>query len=179
MTEVERRDPEVPEAPASAEPRGRRRIDWGLMAACFVIACGLVAIVWGVTSAYTGMDGIDRPDAIEDLSPVEGAQQVQRQEQIVVDLRFGYEAALVVNGVELETARIGEFGGDVAPGEQIAVPPTAVFDPGNARIEFRPSDDAVITSFPEGRNQVQVIYWKSSEGREDGALSYRWTFDVV
>ncbi|WP_420450956.1 hypothetical protein [Ilumatobacter sp.] len=159
--------------------RDRRRLDWGLLVPSLVIACGLVAIAWAVTSAITGMDGIDRPDAIEDIAPVERAQQVQQQEQVIVDLEFGYEAALVVNGVELETTRIGEFDGDVAPGEQIAVPPTAVFDPGNSRIEFRPSDDAVIQSFPQGRNSVQVIFWRVADGRDDGARSYRWSFDVV
>lgn len=157
----------------------RRRIDWGLLIACFVIACGLFAIIWGVTSAITGTDGIDRPDAIEDLSPVENAQQVVQQEQVVVDLQFGYEAVLVIDGIELETARIGEFDGDLAPGQQVAIPPTAVFDPGNSRIEFRPSDDAEIQSFDEGRHTVQVIYWKVEDGRDDGALSYRWSFDVV
>lgn len=71
-------------------PQRRRRPDWGLLAACLVIAGGLFAIAWGVGSAITGTDGIDRPDAIEDLAPVENAQQVFQQEQIMVDLQFGY-----------------------------------------------------------------------------------------
>lgn len=169
-------DGESPEPDATT---GRRRIDWGLLAACFVIACALVAIAWGVTSANTGSDGIDRPDAIEDLSPVENAQQAFQQEQVMVDLQFGYEAALILDGIELEIARIGEF--SVSPGDagqQISIPPTAVFDPGNSIITFRPSDDAAITSFSEGRHQAQVIYWKIEEGRAN-ASSYRWSFEVV
>lgn len=159
----------------------RRGLDWGLVAACLVIAAGLVAIAWGVGSAITGSDGIDRPDAIEDLSPVENAQQVFQQEQIMVDLPFGYDAVLVVDGIELPTARLGEFAGDLSPdnaGVQVSAPPTAVFDPGNSIITFRPSDDALIQSYSEGRHSVQVIYWKIDEGREN-ARSYRWSFDVV
>ncbi len=159
----------------------RRRIDWGLFVACLVIAGGLVAIAWGVGSAITGSDGIDRPDAIEDLAPVENAQQAFQQEQIMVDLQFGYEAQLIVDGIELPTARIGEFTGDLSPenaGTQVSAPPTAVFDPGNSIITFRPSDDALIQSYSEGRHSVQVIFWKTEEGREN-ARSYRWSFDVV
>ncbi len=174
--------PVVPEngAEVNAGPK-RRKLDWGLIAACLVIAGGLVAIGWGVSSAITGSDGIDRPDAIEDLAPVENAQQAFQQEQIMVDLQFGYDAVLVVDGIELPTERIGQFSGDLSPanaGAQVSAPPTAVFDPGNSIITFRPSDKALIESYSEGRHAVQVIFWKTDEGREN-ARSYRWSFDVV
>ncbi|MFK8023734.1 MAG: hypothetical protein AB8G26_07200 [Ilumatobacter sp.] len=159
--------------------RLRPPVDKGLLAACFVIACGLFAIIWGVGSAITGDEGIDRPDAIENLSPVENAQQVFQQQQVRVDLQAGFEAVLVIDGIELETTSIGQV--VVNPendGQQLSIPPTAVFDPGNNVITFRPSDDAVITSFSEGRHNVQVIFWMIEEGRES-ARSYRWSFDVV
>ena len=167
--------------PDTAQVQGRRKLDWGLVAACFVIASGLVAIAWGVGSAITGSDGIDRPDAIENLAPVENAQQTFQQEQILVDLQFGYEAVLVVDGIELPTERLGEFTGDLSPdnaGVQVSAPPTAVFDPGNSIITFRPSEGAPIESYTEGRHSVRLIYWKTDEGREN-ARSYRWSFDVV
>ena len=160
---------------------GRRRPDKGLLAACFVIAAGLALIIWGMASAITGSDGIDRPDEIENLSPVENALQVFQQEQVLVDLEFGYEAVLIIDGIELPTERIGEFGGDLSPenaGEQISTPPTAVFDPGNAVISFRPTDGAPIELFEEGRHEAQVIFWKADEGRES-ARSYRWSFEVI
>ena len=172
----------VPEAEPEESPRRRRRhLDKGLMTACFVIASGIALIVWGVTSALTGTDGVDRPAAIEDLSPVENALQAFQQEQIVVDLQFGYDAVLVVDGIELPTERIGEFSGDLTPdvaGRQVSTPPTAVFDPGNAIITFRPTDGALIESFDAGLHRAQVIYWKPQEGREN-AKSYRWSFEVV
>ncbi len=132
---------EVGDVPARAK---RRRPDRGLLVACFVIASGVALIAWGMTSAITGNDGVDRPDPIEELSPVENAQQVFQQEQVVVDLQFGYEAVLVIDGIELPTERIGEFSGDLTPetaGQQVSTPPTAVFDPGNSVISFRPTDE--------------------------------------
>lgn len=175
-------DSEVAQVDEEAPAPARRRVDWSLVIPCMVIACAIVAIVWGVSAAVTGSDGIDRPDEIEGLSPVENAQQVFQQEQIVVDFEFGYTAVLIVDGIELPVANIGEFVGDLSPdnaGAQIETPPTAVFDPGNARIEFRPTEGALIESFEEGLHEVQVIYWKIDEDRATTAQSYRWRFNVV
>jgi hypothetical protein len=158
----------------------RKRVDKGLLAACFVIAAGLALIAWGVGSALTGTDGIDRPDEIEEISPVENAIQVLQQGNIMVDLEFGYEAVLVIDGIELETSRLGEVRDDIEPGQQQTTDPTtAVFDPGNARISFQPSEGAPIEEFTEGRHNAQVIYWRIEDGRENGARSYRWSFDVI
>ena len=159
--------------------RPRRRVDRGLLVACFVIAAGLALIIWGMTSALTGSDGVDRPDVIEEISPVENAIQVLQQGNVMVDLEFGYEAVLVVDGIELDTSRLGEVRDDVEPGQQQTTDPsTAVFDPGNARISFQPTEGAPIEQFTEGRHTAQVIYWKIEEGREN-AMSYRWSFDVI
>lgn len=164
--------------PTDPEPPRRRRVDRGLLLASLVIAAGLALIIWGMASAVTGNDGVDRPDEIESLSPVENALQVLQQERVVVDFEFGYEAELIIDGVTIPTNRIGEFGGEVEPGEQLAIPPTAVFDPGNSRIEFQPSEDGPIESWTEGRHQVRVVYWPIEEGR-DSARSYVWSFDVI
>lgn len=162
------------------QPAPRKRIDKGLMAACLVIAGGMALIAWGLSSALTGTEGVDRPPEIEEISPVENAIQVLQQGNVMVDLQFGYEAVLVIDGVELETSRLGEVQEDIEPGQQQTTDPTtAVFDPGNARISFRPSPGAPIEEFSEGRHNAQVIYWLIEEGREDGARSYRWSFDVI
>lgn len=166
-----------PAAPASAAPR--RKIDKGLLVACFVIAAGLTLIIWGLWTAQTGDEGVDRPEVIENLNPVENAIQVLQQETIVVDFEFGYEAELILDGILIETTRIGELDlSNVEPGQQIETPPTAVFDPGNARLEFRPSDGAQIEELTEGRHTATVIYWPIDEGRES-ARSYTWSFDVI
>lgn len=159
----------------SAAPR-RRRPDRGLLTASFVIAAGLTLIVWGFFTAITGDEGIERPLAIESVSPVENAVQVLQQERVAVDLEFGYEAVLILDGIELETTNIGEL--EAQPGEQIALPPTAIFDPGNAVISFIPNDNAAITELTQGRHTARVVYWRLDEGREN-AKSYNWSFVVV
>jgi len=162
--------------------RPRRRLDRGLLIASLAIAAGLLLIIFGLTSALTGDDGIDRPEAIESIQPVENAIQVLQQERVVVDLEPGYEARLVIDGIELPTTVIGQSDVDPfeqpAPGEQVDLPTTAVFDPGNSVISFQPVEGAPIESFTEGRHEVQVIFWKIEDGPEQ-ALSYRWEFNVI
>jgi hypothetical protein len=168
---------------AGAMPdRPKRRIDRGLLLASLAIAIGVVLVIFALTSARTGDDGIDRPDAIESVQPVENAVQVLQQERVVVDLEPGYEARLVIDGIELPTTVIGESDVDPfeqpAPGEQIDLPTTAVFDPGNNVISFQPVDGALIESFGEGLHEAQVVFWKIEDGPEQ-ALSYRWEFTVI
>ena len=162
--------------------RPKRRVDRGLLIASLVIAVGLVLVVFALTTALTGNDGIDRPEAIESIQPVENAVQVLQQERVVVDLLPGYEARLVIDGIELPTTVIGQSDVDPfeqpAPGQQVDLPTTAVFDPGNAVISFQPVEGALIESFTEGIHEVRVIYWRIEDGPEQ-ALSYRWEFNVV
>lgn len=165
-----------------SEPGRRRRIDRGLLAASFVIACGIVLVVWGVAVAVTGDDGIDRPEEIETVQPVENAIQVLQQERIVVDLEAGYEARLVLDGVELPTSTIGQTDVDpaltVEPGQQVDLPTTAVYDPGNAVISFQPVEGALVESLEQGPHEVTVVYWRTEDGPET-ARSYTWQFEVV
>jgi hypothetical protein len=174
--------PEQLQPSNATSKRSRRRIDRGLLVASLVIACGVMLVAFGLTTALTGNDGIDRPDAIESIQPVENAVQVLQQERVVVDLQAGYEARLVIDGIELPTAVIGQAdvdpGQQPEPGQQVDLPTTAVFDPGNAVISFQPVDGALIESFGEGLHEVQVIFWRIEDGPEQ-ARSYRWEFNVI
>lgn len=162
--------------------RSKRRLDRGLLIASLVIACGLALVIFGLTTALTGDDGIDRPEAIESVQPVENAVQVLQQERVIVNLQSGYEARLVIDGIELPTTTIGQSDVDPSvqaqPGQQADVPTTAVFDPGNAVISFQPVEGALIETFTQGLHEVQVIFWRIEDGPEQ-ALSYRWEFNVV
>jgi hypothetical protein len=166
----------------AAPLRPKRKFDRGLFVASLVIAGGLVLIIFGFTSAITGNDGIDRPEAIESVQPVENAVQVLQQDQIVVDLLPGHEARLVIDGVELPTTVIGQSDVDpdvqAQPGQQIDLPTTAVFDPGNAVISFQPVEGALIETLTEGTHEATVYFWKIEEG-PDQASSYSWTFEVI
>jgi hypothetical protein len=169
-------------AAGSSTNRPKRRLDRGLLIASLAIAFGVILVIFAITTARTGNDGIDRPDAIESVQPVENAVQVLQQERVVVDLQPGYEARLVIDGIELPTTVIGESDVDPfeqpTPGEQIDLPTTAVFDPGNNVISFQPVEGALIESFTEGLHEAQVIFWKIEDGPEQ-ALSYRWEFTVI
>jgi hypothetical protein len=175
--------PDAPDGAAeTAAPARRRRVDRGVLAASFAIACGVVLIVWGFTTALTGDDGVDRPEAIESVQPVENAAQVLQQERIVVDLLPGYEGRLVVNGVELPTTVIGQSlvdpSTEAQPGQQIELPTTAVFDPGNNVLSFQPVQGAPIERLEEGTGEATVIFWKIEDGPE-AARSYTWNFEVI
>jgi hypothetical protein len=169
-------------AAAAEVPAGRRRFDRGLFLASLVIACGIVLIIWGVSTAMTGDDGVDRPDTVESLQPVENAVQVLQQERVVVDLAPGYEARLEIDGVVLPTTIIGQADVDpsaqAAPGQQVDLPTTAVFDPGSNVISFQPVEGALIESFEPGLHEARVVFWKIEDGPEK-ALSYRWKFEVI
>lgn len=169
-------------ADGSAPAGRRRRIDRGLLVASFVIACGIALIVYGFVVAVTGDEGIDRPDAIESVQPVENAIQVLQQERIVVDLQAGYEARLILDGIELPTTVIGQSDVDPSeaaePGQQVDLPPTAVFDPGNAVISFQPVEGAPVESLEEGVHEVTVVFWRTIDGPER-ARSYSWSFEVI
>lgn len=168
----------------AATPAGRRRrtFDRGLFVASLVIAAGIALIVWGFASALTGDDGIDRPEAIESLQPVENAIQVLQQERVVVDLQPGYEARLEIDGVALPTSTIGQSDVDPAtqppPGQQAELPTTAVFDPGSNVISFQPVEGALIETFEPGLHEARVIFWTIEDG-PDQARSYRWSFEVI
>ncbi len=180
--DVDERPDAQPGPAETTTGRTRKRIDRGLLMASLVIAFGLVLVIFGLTTALTGNDGIDRPEAIESVQPVENAVQVLQQERVIVDLQPGYEARLVIDGIELPTTIIGQSDVDPFeqpdPGQQVDLPTTAVFDPGNAVISFQPVEGALIESFTEGLHEVRVIYWRIEDGPEQ-ARSYRWEFNVV
>jgi len=175
-------DVDIPVESDTSTVRPKRRLDRGLLIASLVIACGLALVVFGLITALTGDDGIDRPDAIESVQPVENSVQVLQQERVIVDLLPGYEARLIIDGIELPTTTIGQSDVDpsvqVQPGQQVPLPTTAVFDPGNAVISFQPVEGALIETFTQGVHEARVIFWRIEDGPEQ-ALSYRWEFNVV
>ena len=159
----------------SPVPRQVRRPQWTLLILSLVIACCLVAIGVAFSIAVTGDEGQNLPEQIERVSPVKSGQPVPAQTQVFVDLLPGYEGVLVIDGLELETVSLDEL--QAEPGQQVTLPPTTVFEPGNATLTFTPSPEAPITEFTQGEHIVQVIFWKTIEGRA-ASSSYTWSFVV-
>jgi hypothetical protein len=156
-----------------------RRVDRKLLAASLAIAVGLVLIVVALSQAVTGDEATQLPPAIESITPAPDAVQVLRQTQVVIDLAEGHEGEVTVDGVALTTVRLDELAAvDIEPGEQVDVPPGAVFEPGNGTLTFTPGEGAPIEEFEPGAHTVSVVYWRAVDGR-DTARTYTWTFEVV
>lgn len=160
-------------------PSWWRRLDKKLLAASLVIALGLVLVGFAVSRSVSGDEAARFPPAVEAITPAFDAVQVPSQSSVIADLTSGNVGYLIVDGVELPTVRLDEFGSqDVEPGEQVEFPPGARFEPGNATLTFTPGAEQPIESFDAGVHTVRVVYWKELEG-EGTARSYGWSFSVV
>lgn len=153
------------------------RPNFKLLLVSFVIALCLVAIGFALSLAVTGDEGSHLPTVIERIEPVTGATQTPAQTSIVVDLAQGYEGVLIIDGLELETVNLNALRDAAPPGQQVTLPPTTVYEPGNATLTFDPSPASAITDFSQGRHVVKVIYWQTIDGR-GSASSYTWSFEV-
>ena len=159
--------------------RRRRRPNRELLLISAAAGVGLFLVIAGFLSATPGRDLLDYPEAIIDISPAPNDRQVLSQTEISVDLQDGYEAVIVLDGIEIPTSRLEDIAGGLPePGQQIDLPPTAIYDQGNSLIRFEPRDGAVIESYSVGRHQVTVIFWKIEDGRNT-ARSYSWSFEVL
>lgn len=154
-----------------------RRIDVRTLLAAAGIALGLALVVYGLSVGLTGRDASNLPDAIEGLSPGDG-DRVLRQSQVIVDFVEGFTGELSIDGIVIPTTRIDQIGGSgaqPAPGAQVDLPPTAIFDPGNFVLSFLPQAGAPIEAFGQGEHIGVVRYWRILDG-ERAARTYTWRF---
>jgi len=155
------------------------KINRAALLASVGVAIGLFLIGFGLSRAVTGRDALNLPEQIEKLSPANN-EKVLRQSQITIDFIEGYDAVLIVDGIEIPTTRLDELsvnGVQPKPGEQIDLPPTAIYDPGNYTLSYLPQDNAPVEQLMQGEHTASVIYWKAPNTREK-ASSYTWKFSV-
>lgn len=163
---------------AAAAPR-KRRIDKTLLLVSFVVAVGLMLVIRGVLAGVTGEERSQLPDEIERVDPVPDAVRVLNQTSVFVDLAEGYTGRLVLDGQEIETISIDAIGNErVQPGQQVALPPATIYEPGNATLTFTPSAGAPVEEFDEGVHEATLVYWRIDDG-PSRARSYTWTFNTV
>ena len=176
---LRRGETEVVRKRTSDDSSPKRRPRRELLLVSAGLGIGLTFVAYGLLSATTGRDSLGYPDAVVDISPAPNDRQVLSQTEISVDLADGYEATLTLDGVELPTTRLEDVAGVLAkPGQQIELPPTAIYDQGNSLIRFEPTEGAPIEKYSVGEHQVTVVFWKIDEGRGT-ARSYSWTFEVL
>jgi hypothetical protein len=153
-----------------------------LLVCSLVIGVGFVMVILGFQASVTGRKALALPPTIEDIDPVRGAVRVPSQTAVFVDLLSGYTGVLVIDGVELKTVDPNDPNdpdapGEVAPGQQVTLPATTIYERGNATLTFVPTEGAPIESFSQGTHTATVIYWKVLESRQR-SHSYTWTFSV-
>lgn len=159
--------------------KGPKKINRGALFASFGVSVGLVMIILGLNAATTGRDALNLPDEIENMSPANN-EKVLRQSEIRIDFIEGYQGVLIVDEIEIPTTRLDELqssGKQPRPGEQVDLPPTAVYDPGNYTLSFLPQEGAPIERLEQGKHRARVFFWKITESREK-AKSYSWEFNV-
>lgn len=149
-----------------------------LLACSLVIAGGLVMVILGFMSSVTGRKALALPPTIENIDPVRGAVRVPAQTQVFVDLLSGYTGVLIIDDIELETVDQNQLSSaNQVPGAQVSLPPTTIYEKGNATLTFVPSKGAAIESFTQGPHTATVVFWKVLESRLR-SQSYTWTFSV-
>lgn len=153
-----------------------------ILVCSFVIAIGLVMVILGFQSSITGRKALALPPTIEDIDPVRGAVRVPAQTAVFVDLLAGYTGVLVIDDIELKTVDPNDpndpsAGGLAVPGQQISLPPTTIYERGNATLTFVPTKGAPIESFTQGTHTATVVFWKVLESRQR-SQTYSWTFSV-
>lgn len=156
-----------------------KKIDYKLLIISVGISAGLVLFVIGMSTGLSGRDASNLPEAIEQISPGQG-DQVLQQSQIIVDFIEGYTATLTIDGIELPTTRLDEVvatGKQIAPGAQVNLPPTAIFDVGNYILSYLPQPGAPIAKLTQGEHTASVRYWLIKDG-ENASRTYSWIFFI-
>ena len=156
-----------------------KKIDYKLLIISVGISAGLVLFVIGLSTGLSGRDASNLPEATEQISPGQG-DQVLQQSQIIVDFIEGYTATLTIDGIELPTTRLDEVvatGKQIAPGAQVNLPPTAIFDVGNYILSYLPQPGAPIAKLTQGEHTASVRYWLIKDG-ENASRTYSWIFFI-
>jgi len=146
-----------------------------LLALCFAGFLVFMAVRTG-----GGTDGgIDTESAIVRYTPSPGGR-VLRQSEIGVELEPGYDGRLTINGVPIpEEQMLGAIDPDSPEYQQL---PANLRDqgprPNNKYIVmFRTGEGKAITEFATGEVEIQVRYWRISDG-EASARTVTYTIRV-
>ena len=120
-----------------------QRLDKKLLARQPVIAVGLVLMGFALATAVTGDEAADLPPRSRSITPATTPSRSPSRRPSIADLAAGYEG--VPDGRRRRDARRSastrSAAVDVEPGEQVDLPPGAIFEPGNATLTFTPGEE--------------------------------------
>ena len=148
--------------PTAARPRVGPRDVARKLIITLVIVGALVGLFYTGRWAVTGPDSTSGslPDSVERLIPASGSE-VLRQSQVGLDVADGYDAYLVVNGVEIRTAEDG-----------------LIKDLGTGLILFQPGPETPVEALDQGTNSVVAYVFDQTEG-PTVAQPVSWRFEAT
>jgi hypothetical protein len=126
-----------------------------------LVLAALTGIVFTVRWADTGTSsGSGRlPESVDRLIPVAGGE-VPRQSPVGIDVADGFDAYLVINGVEIRNASDG-----------------LVRDLGTGLVQFQPAPGLAIETLETDQNCVVAFVWNQLEGQSSG-VPVSWCFSA-
>lgn len=159
--ETDRTDRAETPIPGDREPTGRKDIVRRVVILVAIIG-SLVGIFFTGRAAQTGLGSTSAtlPPEVERLIPASGAE-VPRQSQVGIDVADGFDAYLIINGVQITGAEAG-----------------LIHDLGTGVVLFQPGEGKVIESLNGGRNCIVAMVWKQLEGPST-ADPVSWCFDAT
>jgi hypothetical protein len=124
----------------------------------------LALAAWMLITAFITADTsvkVSYPDGIDSVDPLPKALTVPAQSTVKVDLSFGYDGALVINGREIPIDQINRE----------AVKNTGVF-------LFTPAEGSEFRLLPGPLVTAKVIFWPVTSTRAKDGQEFEWTFSV-
>lgn len=118
----------------------------------------LVGMGWALTLHQEAK----APDdiAIERVTPPPASEAVPGQTPVIIDLAFGFNLELAIDGEPVPPAQIVEV-------ESLG------------QFTFAPGPGKFTERFTNGQHIAQIVYWPKTGDRTTGASIYQWTFRVV
>ena len=131
-----------------------------VIASLLIIAGGLIWYSGTIKGEPPAPDLTD--SAVEQLVPARDTPTAIRQAEIGIDLAPGWDADLVINGIDVPEDE-----------ERNNAPLNQVF--------FKPGADKTIEALAPGPVQVTAIIWRPVDGetRESGSRTVTWSFRVA
>ena len=139
----------------------------GVITVLLGLAVGFGA--YAVGNSVTGSDNVSTslPDSVERLIPTSGSE-VLKQSEVGVDLALGYDAYLIINGVEIRDVSSRDNGDGL----------TRVLTPDGYTVTYVPGPGKRVEQLEPELNQITAMVWRQESGPET-AVPVFWTFNAA
>jgi len=136
--------------------------------AIMVVAAVSIGI-YVVTEAKTGANNtsIAKPASIERLIPASG-DEVLRQTAVGVDLALGYDAYLIINGVEIKNLATNPDDDGLQ----------RTLGPDGFTITYTPGPGRRVPALDTDVNSATAMVWRQADGPDFAVPTY-WTFNAA